>query len=183
MKRRTLLLVAGAGLAAGCSTTTSNPADRKREIDAAVDRALADLFRETPVARDFANKAQGILVFPEVLRAGFLIGGTYGQGALRKRSTTAGYYSLAAGSVGLLAGAETKQMFLMFMTPEALSKFEQSSGWTAGADASVTMIDAAASTRADTLARDATVLGFVRGQQGLMANLSLNGTRIGRLNL
>jgi lipid-binding SYLF domain-containing protein len=185
MKRRTLLLVAGAGLATGCSTTSSssNPADKKREIDTGVDKALADLFRETPIARDYASKAQGVLVFPSVVSAGFMVGGSYGQGSLRKGSTTLGYYSVGSGSVGLLAGAETKAMYLMFMTAEALQKFQASKGWTAGADASVTMADKDAAAHADTLARGATVIGFVRGQKGLMANLSLEGTKISKLDL
>jgi len=187
MKRRTLLLVAGAaGLAAGCSTPAPGSgaaADKKKAIDGSVDTALADLYRESPAAKQFGEKAQAVLVFPSVVRAGFIVGGSYGTGALRKGGRTAGYYSIGSGSVGLLAGAESKSMFLMFMTPEALTKFENSSGWTAGTDASVTMIDAAASTRADTAGSGAQVLGFVRGQQGLMANLSINGTRISRLDL
>ncbi|AMO24386.1 lipoprotein [Ramlibacter solisilvae] len=185
MKRRTLLLVAGAGLAAGCSTPmgSGSPADKKREIDTGVDKALADLYRETPTAKGYGDKAQGILIFPSVVSAGFLVGGSYGQGALKKGANTLGYYSVGTGSVGLLAGAESKAMYLMFMTQEALAKFQASSGWTAGADASVTMVDTAASTRTDTLARDAQVVGFVRGQKGLMANLSLDGTKITKLNL
>jgi len=187
MKRRTLLLVAGAaGLAAGCSTPAPGSgaaADKRKEIDTAVDKALADLYRETPTAKQYGDKAQAILVFPSVVTAGFLVGGSYGQGALRKGSSTLAYYSIGTGSVGLLAGAESKATYIMFMTPESLSKFQASSGWTAGADASVTMVDAAASTRADMMASGAQVLGFVRGQKGLMANLSLDGTKVSKLDL
>ena len=127
MKRRNVLLACSAGWVAACSTTGEAPADpgaKRREIDAAVDGALADLYAGTKGSRDLAAKAQGILVFPKVVSAGFVVGGSYGQGALRKGGATAGYYSVGAGSVGLLAGAQTKAMYLLFMTPEALQKFE-----------------------------------------------------------
>src|SRR5262245_64337348 len=126
MKRRNLLIASGAAAIAACSTKGEGPADpvaKKRAIDAEVDSALADLYASTKGSRELAAKAQGILVFPKVVSAGFIVGGSYGQGALRKGGATAGYYSVGAGSVGLLAGAQSKAMYLMFLTQEALQKF------------------------------------------------------------
>jgi lipid-binding SYLF domain-containing protein len=186
MKRRILLLACSAGLVAACSTPgegTADPAAKKRAINAEVDGALADLYAAHPGSKELASKAQGILVFPKVVSAGFLVGGSYGQGALRKGSATAGYYSVGAGSVGLLAGAQTKAMYILFMTPEALQKFESSNGWTAGADASVVVMDEGAAGRVDTRTATAPVIGFVRSTGGLMANLSLDGTKFNKLTI
>lgn len=187
MKRRTLLLLAGcAGVATACSTPGSGPADpaaKRREIDAGVDSALADLYAKTPSAKEMAAKAQGILVFPKVIEAGFIVGGSYGQGALRKGGATSGYYSVGSGSAGLLAGAQSKALYLMFMTQEALQKFESSNGWTAGADASVALIDEGAAARVDTATASKPVVGYVRSTAGLMANLSLDGTKFNKLTI
>lgn len=186
MKRRNLLLACSAGLVAACSTTSEGPADpaaKRRAIDAEVDGALADLYASSPTARELGSKARGILVFPKIVSAGFIVGGSYGQGALRKGGATAGYYSVGAGSVGLLAGAQSKAMYLLFMTEDALQKFEASNGWTAGADASVVVVDEGAAGRVDTKTATAPVIGYVRSTAGLMASLSLDGTKFNKLTL
>ena len=184
MHRRQLLLIAGAALAAGCSSTpTAEEASAKRRgIDTEVDRALADLYKAEG-AQQLAGKAKGVLVFPKVTSAGFIVGGSYGQGALRKGRTTAGYYSVGGGSVGLLAGAESKSMYLLFMTDDALRKFEASDGWTVGADASVVVVDKAADASVSTQTAEKPVLAFVRNQSGLMANLSIDGSKFNKLKL
>jgi lipid-binding SYLF domain-containing protein len=115
--------------------------------------------------------------------AGFIVGGSYGQGSLRKHGVTAGYYSVGAGSVGLLAGAEEKSIYMLFMNNEVLQKFESSKGWTAGADASVALADMGAATRIDTKTAQQPIIGFVISNAGLMANLSLDGTKFNRLDL
>jgi lipid-binding SYLF domain-containing protein len=187
MKRRTLLLACGAGFAAGCTTTTggaaADAAAKRREIDAAVDAALAELYASTTGSRELAAKAHGVLVFPSVVSAGFVVGGSYGQGALRKGGATAGYYSVGAGSVGLLAGAQSKAMYLLFMTQEALQKFEASDGWTAGADASVVVANVGADANISTQSAQQPIVGFVRTTAGFMANLSLDGTKFNKLTL
>ena len=101
---------------------------------------------------------------------------------LRKGNSTLGYYSLNSGSVGLLAGAQTRTLYVFFMTPQALQRFEQSDGWTIGGDASVAVVDAGAMARLDT-GNSPTIIGLVRNQQGFMANLSLDGTKISRLKI
>jgi lipid-binding SYLF domain-containing protein len=183
MKRRHLLWL-GPGLVAGCASTGSPDAGAKRrEIEGAVDRALGELVTNARGARELTDKAQGVLVFPQVLTAGLLVGGSYGQGALRQGTSTAGYYSVGSGSVGLLAGAQTRALYILFMTREALDKFQASNGWTIGADASVVLLDLGAEARLDTRTAQAPIIGLVRGQQGFMANLSLDGTRFSRLAL
>ncbi len=183
MFRRTLI-IGTASLVAGCASSTGpDPAATRREIDIGVDHALADLYANARGARGLTDKAQAVLVFPKVFSAGLVIGGTYGQGALRKGQNTMGYYSVGGGSAGLLAGAQTKEIYVLFMTDDALRRFLASEGWTAGADASVVLLDAGAEARMDTDTAKAPVIGLVRGQQGFMANLSLDGTKFTRLKL
>jgi lipid-binding SYLF domain-containing protein len=188
MKKRSFLAAAaGALVLSACSTTgpgdKGDPATKRASIDAGVDSALATLYTQAQGSRELVAKASGVLVFPSVVSAGFVIGGSYGQGALRVGGRTNGYYSTAAGSVGLLAGAESKSMYILFMTPEALAKFQASNGWTAGVDASVTLINVGADASATTATAQQPVIGYVLTKGGLMANLSLDGTKISRLEL
>ncbi len=186
MKKRLFLAAAALALAAGCSTTApgmTDPGAKRRSIDAGVDSALSNLYRQSAGSRELVSKAKGVLVFPSVLSAGFVIGGSYGQGSLRVHGTTVGYYSTAAGSVGLLAGAESKAVFLLFMTQESLDKFQASKGWTAGVDASVTAINVGADAQATTKTLQQPIIGYVLTNGGLMANLSLDGTKITRIDL
>jgi lipid-binding SYLF domain-containing protein len=118
-----------------------------------------------------------------VVSAGLGVGGSYGQGALRVGGKSVGYYSTTAASVGLLAGADSKAVFLLFMTQDALDKFRASNGWTAGADASVTMLKVGASAAIDTQTAQQPIVGFALSNAGLMANLSLDGTKISKLDL
>ena len=126
------------------------PVAKRHSIDANVDSALARLYAQDPSSRELVGKARGVLVFPSIVSAGFVVGGSYGQGALRVHGRTTEYYSTAAGSVGLLAGAESKSVYLLFMTDEALDKFRASKGWTVGADASVTLVNVGANAQVDT---------------------------------
>ena len=123
------------------------------------------------------------LVFPSIVTAGFVVGGSYGEGALRVAGRTERYYKTAAGSVGLLAGAESKAMYILFMTDEALAKFRASNGWTVGADASVAVMRIGASAAVDSATAQQAVIGYVLSKGGLMANLSLEGTRVTPLDI
>ncbi|MEO6895376.1 MAG: YSC84-related protein [Caldimonas sp.] len=195
MKTRMLTLVAATALAlgsfAGCSTTTTNtpsasaadPMAKRQAIDAKVDGALSRLYAQDPSSRELVSKARGVLVFPTIVSAGFVVGGSYGQGALRMRGKTEEYYSTAAGSVGLLAGAESKAVYILFMTDEALAKFRASKGWTVGADASVTVVNVGASAQVDSKTAQQAIVAYVLTNGGLMANLSLEGTKITPLAL
>ena len=181
MFRRTIL-VGTALVLAGCASPPADPAAVRRNIDGQVDAAMAELDR-SPDLRQLASRATGVLVFPEVLSGGFIVGASHGRGALRVQGRTVGYYSLNAGSVGLLAGAQSKTMYILFMTPEALRHMRDNEGWTIGTDASVAVIQVGAEGRVDSSTARADVIGVVRNQTGFMANLSLDGTKISRLAL
>lgn len=171
---------------AACTTTSSSsgdPAAKRRAIDAEVDAALTKLYGQVPGSREMVAKAKGVLVFPAVISAGLGIGGSYGQGALRAGGKTDGYYSTTAASVGLLAGGESKAVYLLFMNDQSLQKFRDSKGWTAGADASVTMLKTGAAAGVDTQTAQQPVVGYALSNAGLMANLSVDGTKVNKLDL
>jgi lipid-binding SYLF domain-containing protein len=192
MNRRTfhatgaVIMVVSLLASMGCSTTSgqsADPAARRQTIDAGVDQALSQLQREIPTSQGLISSAKGVLVFPSVLTGGFIVGASHGQGALRKAGKTAGYFSTTALSVGLLAGAQSKAVFILFMTEDALARFEASQGWTAGVDGSVALITVGAAAQVTTQTGQQPIVGFILTNAGLMANLSLDGTRIARLNL
>jgi len=190
MNTKLLTLAAATAVAlasiTGCSTTTTStptasaadPSAKRQAIDANVDGALSRLYAQDPSSRELVAKARGVLVFPSIVSAGFVVGGSYGQGALRTRGSTQRYYSTAAGSVGLLAGAESKSVYILFMTQEALDKFRASEGWTVGADASVTVVNVGASAQVDNKTAQQAIMAYVLTNGGLMANLSLEGTKV-----
>jgi len=178
-------LAALLSFAGGCTTTTgaSDPDARRAAIETGVDDALATLFREVEGSRELVAQARGVLVFPDVLEAGFMIAAARGSGALRIDGVTRSYHATTSGSFGLQAGAQSTAVFLLFMTDEALSRFQNSSGWTVGADASVTLLTVGASAQVTTATAQQPVIGFVLANRGLMAGISLDGARITRLDL
>lgn len=173
-------------LGAGCSSTPTAPSDSMAErhaIDANVDASLGKLYVQIPGSRELVGKATGVLVFPSVVSAGLVVGASYGKGELRSGSQVTGYYSSAAGSVGLIAGADSKAVFVLFMTQAAYDRFVASHGWTAGVDASVAMLKLGADGSVDTASAQPDVSGFVLSNGGLMANLSIDGTKVTHLDL
>jgi len=182
------LAVAGSGLLLGACTTTSpsastDKAAKRREINAGVDGALEKLYGSVGGSRELAARSRGILVFPNALSAGFIVGGQYGDGALRVGSSTHGYYSIVAGSLGWQIGAQSKAIILMFMTQDSLDKFTSSQGWTAGVDATVALATIGANGMLDTNTAQQPVVGFVVTNAGLMAGLNLQGSKITKLDL
>jgi lipid-binding SYLF domain-containing protein len=178
--------VASSGLLGACSTTPSAPTDKtakRREIDAGVDGSLNKLYETAKGSHELANRARGILVFPNVISAGFFVGGEYGDGALRAGGAHRGYYRLITGSFGLQFGAQSKAVILMFMTQDSLDKFVASQGWTAGVDATVALAKMGANGVLDTNTGQQPIIGFVVTNAGLMAGVSLEGSKITKLDL
>ncbi len=149
----------------------------KEEIDARVKGALEELYKQSPAARDLGAKANGILVFPRVLKGGFGVGGEYGEGALLIAGQTVEYYRVASASVGFQIGGQARSQVLMFMTEEALKSFRESKGWEAGVDGSVAIARFGAGEDISTHSAREPIIGFVFGNQGLMYNLSLEGSK------
>lgn len=174
-------------LASGCTTTTGtstgDPAARRAAIDAGVDSSLSTLFEQVPASKELVGRAAGVLVFPNVMEAGFVVGASRGQGALRVGGKTVSYHATTSGTFGLQAGAQSTAVFLLFMTQDALRNFQNSRGWTVGADASVTLLTVGATANVTTATAQQPVIGYVLSNRGLMAGISLDGNRITRLDL
>lgn len=150
-------------------------------IDAEVKEALT-LFRER-IGSDKLDNAVGVLVFPSIIKGGAGIGAEYGQGALLRGGKTVDYYSSTSASVGFQLGGQKKCIIYLFNTKEAYDKFVNSKGWKAGVDASVAVISIGADANIDTNARSThPVEAFVLDQKGLMYNLSVEGTKIKKLD-
>jgi lipid-binding SYLF domain-containing protein len=153
-------------------------ADPAAEIDSAVDEALTSLLKEDPGAAAIAEKSKGVLVFPSILKAGLLIGGQYGEGALRIDGATKGFYSTVAISYGLQAGGQQFGYAMFLMTDEALSYLESSDGWEVGVGPSIVVVDKGAGMSTTTTTVKSDVYAYIFNQEGLMAGLGLQGSKI-----
>ena len=154
----------------------------KEEIDIEVSASL-DKFREEVLgAEKFMEKAEGILVFPDVVKVGFGIGGEYGEGALLIKGKTVDYYNTAAASFGFQFGAQFKTVMLIFLKKDALDNFRNSSGWEAGIDGSVALIELGVGKDINTINLEDPIVGFVFSNKGLMYNLTLEGSKITKLD-
>ncbi len=148
-----------------------------KEITAQAEQALTRLYNEVPTAREYGRKAKGILVFPEITKAGIGIGGSYGEGVLFVGGKPVDYYSVGSGSLGLTLGAQSFSQVIMFMTDEALQKFRSSKGWEAGVDGSVVAIKEGTAGSMTTTTSQDPVVGFIFGQSGLMFDASFSGAK------
>lgn len=152
------------------------------EIDTDVDSALMKLYEKTPAAKELAKVAKGILVFPDVVKAGFIVGGQYGEGALRVDGKTTGYYSTVAASYGLQAGAQSFGYALFFITDNAMDYLKKSEGWEIGTGPSLVIVDAGVASSLTTTTAKSDIYAFFFDQKGLMAGLGLQGSKITKLN-
>jgi len=165
------------------AVAAESDAAKRHEIDTQVNETLSRLFGTVKGSKELVSKANGVLVFPSVIKAGFIAGGEYGKGALRVAGKTVGYYSTAAGSFGLQAGAQSKAVIFLFMTHEALNSFRNSKGWSVGGEGSVALLKVGANGEIDTTTATAPVEAIVLTNAGLMGDVSLAGTKISRLKI
>ena len=180
MQRRNFLGGAACIALAGSSWAGVVLAASRAELELSASEALKRLYAAGPKAQELARKARAILIFPHITKAGFMIGGQRGEGVLRIRGRTAGYYRITAASFGLQAGAQTFSYALFFITQSALDYLNKSDGWAIGSGPSVVVADEgfARSMNTTTLTQDVYAMPF--GQSGLMAGLGLEGSKISR---
>ncbi len=152
-----------------------------KQIDLEVNEALNLFSKQVKGAKEFLNTAKGVLVIPNIVKAGLGVGGQYGEGAMRIGGKTVEYYSVAAGSVGLQIGVQKTNLVLVFRQDDALKKFRAGSGWKAGVDGSVAFIDAGAGKSLDTMNLNDPVVAFLFGQKGLMASAAIEGGKFTKL--
>jgi lipid-binding SYLF domain-containing protein len=183
LTRRLALTTALFALAACTSKSPTDRAAHKAEIDAGADAALSKLYAENPAAKELASRAKGIAIFPNIVKGGLGVGGESGDGVLRVGGKPVAYYNTSGASLGLQAGIQSYSQVLMFLTEESLAAFRDSSGWEAGVDGSVAVLQSGASGKLDTTNIHDPVVGFVFGEQGLMADAAIEGSKYTRLEL
>lgn len=182
LNRRTFL--AGTGMLAlgACSSGSINS---HSEVDAEVDSAVAMMHDRLPFSREMSERAVGILMMPGIYKGGFIVGGAYGEGALRlgrdQYRQTADYYSFAGASFGFQAGLQKTGHALFFMTESSLDKFRSSSNFEVGADAEVTLIDTGFKADLNTTIAQKPIVAVVFDQKGLLAGASLEGAKYTRI--
>lgn len=174
---RLALLVLGLALAAPLPARAASA----EQIDAKVDLAYAQLLADSPTAQALDQRAVAVLIFPDIVKGGFGIGGQFGQGALRQAGATVGYYSIASASFGFQIGAQAYGQAIFFMTPQALDYLERSGGFEIGADANLAVATVGVGADVSSTTLQDPIVAVVFGQKGLMAGVTVEGSKITRI--
>jgi lipid-binding SYLF domain-containing protein len=164
-------LSAGLALAASAS-----------EIDRNATQALSLLYKTTPGAKALADKSKAILIFPSIVKGGFIVAGQFGDGALRKRGMTVGYYRSLAASYGFQAGAQSFGYVLFFMDEASLEYLNKSGGWELGTGPSLVVLDKGFGKNLSTTTMQKGVYAFIFNQKGLMGGIGIQGSKITKIN-
>ena len=151
------------------------------DIDRKATAVLQKLYATTPKAKELAEKAKGILVFPSIVKGGFLIGGQYGDGALRVNGRTVSYYRSVAASYGLQAGVQKFGYVLIFMDDASLAYLDKSDGWEIGSGPSVVVVDKGTAKTLSSTTLQKGVYAFIFSQKGLMGGMGLQGSKITKI--
>ncbi|MCU0599703.1 MAG: lipid-binding SYLF domain-containing protein [Desulfobacterales bacterium] len=149
-----------------------------QEIDRDADSALQKLYDSTPAAKELAKVAKGILIFPDIVKGGLIIGGQYGEGALRINGKTTGYYNSVAASYGLQAGVQKFGYALFFMTDSSLEYLKKSEGWEIGVGPTLVVVDEGVAKSLTTTTAKSDIYAFFFSQEGLMAGIGIQGSKI-----
>ena len=177
-----MLLCSVLGVSLPTSIVSAGQSPEAVQIERDADAALKKLLEDTPEAETFRKEAKGILIFPSIVKGGFIIGAHYGKGALKKGGSTAGYYSTVAASYGLQAGVQSFGYILFFMNDKSLEYLDNSEGWEVGVGPSIVVMDKGAGKSLTTTTGRSDVYAFIFSQEGLMAGLGLQGSKITKIN-
>jgi lipid-binding SYLF domain-containing protein len=170
-----LFLLASFMTAGTASAATSADLDRNSQ------QALQDLYRINPTAESLSHKARAILVFPNIVKAGLIFGGSYGEGELVSDGAVDGYYNSLSGSWGLQAGAQSYGYAVFLMTDKAVKYLHDTQGWEFGVGPTVVLVDEGVAKNLSTSTLKDDAYAFIFSQQGLMAGISIEGTKISHI--
>jgi lipid-binding SYLF domain-containing protein len=185
---RKMAMISLVAVGAACSTGQSPPASDSsaQSSDPVLDQdcqaALASLYSATSKAKDLSDKAKGILVFPSVVRAGFIAGASHGTGELIENGKVTGYYATTSVTYGLQAGIQKYGYVMMFMSDSALSELKTSLGFEVGMAPTIVIGDQGAARNVTTATLQSDIYAFIFDQKGLMGGIGLRGSKITRLN-
>ena len=176
-----IIFVSSVGLTEMVYADAAN--DKAKKIDASADEALDRFYKQVKDAKAFVRKSKALLIMPNVVKAGLIVGGEYGRGSLRINGKTVDYYNVISGSFGAQIGAQAKDWVIMFMTDAALKKFRESKGWEAGVDGNVAVITTGGGDSGTTRNADGEIIGFVFDVKGLFADVSFKGAKFTKLDM
>jgi len=151
------------------------------EINIGAEETLKRFRKDIAGGDEFLKQAKGVLIFPSIIKAGFGIGGEYGEGVLQVGGKIVSYYNTAAASIGFQFGAQSKSLVIVFLTTDALKHFQTSKGWKAGVDGSVALIEWGVGEDINTIDIKDPIVGFVFSNKGLMFNLTLEGSKFTKI--
>ena len=152
-----------------------------QDLNVDANQALQTLYKANPVAKTISQKAKAVLVFPNIIKAGLVFGGAYGEGVLQKGSTVDGYYNSVTGSWGLQAGAQSYGYVVFLMNDKAVKYLKDSHGWEIGVGPTVVLVDSGVAKNLSTSTLKDDAYAFIFDQQGLMAGVSIEGTKISEI--
>jgi lipid-binding SYLF domain-containing protein len=176
-------IVASTLLVALLTLCASAPALASREeLDAKVRATVERMHRDVRAGEELSNRAEGMLVFPNVYKAGIGLGGAVGEGVLLINGEPVQYYRTTGLSFGFQLGGQARSEVILFMTPDALQGFRESNGWQAGVDGSVAVIEFGVGKGVDTRNVQDPIIGFIFDNKGLMYDLSLNGSKFWKIS-
>jgi lipid-binding SYLF domain-containing protein len=177
---KNLLLVTAATFTLGTFSSQAVAASAE-DLDQDAAQALQSLYKSNPTALTLSKTAKGILVFPKILKAGLVFGGSYGEGVLTKNAKQSGYFNSVSASWGWQAGAESYGYVVFLMSDKAVKYLDQSKGWEFGVGPSVVVVNEGVAKNLSTSTLKDDAYAFIFDQQGLMASLSIEGTKISRI--
>lgn len=160
--------------------TTAQAASRE-ELERDADHALASLYASNTTAKMLGEKARAVLVFPNIVKAGFMFGGQLGDGVLKKDGRTAGYYNSVAASYGLQVGLQVFGYALFFMNDKALAYLDKSDGFEIGVGPSIVVVDAGVGKNLSSTTLKDDIYAFIFDQKGLMAGIGIQGSKITKI--
>ncbi|MBB6251104.1 YSC84-related protein [Nitrospirillum iridis] len=172
------LATAGMTALAPGQTATAATAD---DLNKDADQALHRLYKTNPLAETLSRKARSVLIFPNIVKAGLVFGGAYGEGVLRQGPKVQGYYNSVTGSWGLQAGAQSYGYVVFLMTAKAETYVYDSKGWEIGVGPTVVVVDEGVAKNLSSSSLQDDAYAFIFDQQGLMAGISIEGTKISKI--
>jgi lipid-binding SYLF domain-containing protein len=178
---RLALLLATASIVSMSLMNQANAATAE-DLDNDSRQALQTLYKAEPLAETLSRTAKAVLVFPNIVKAGLVFGGSYGEGEMIKGSKVVDYYNSVTGSWGLQAGAQSYGYAVFLMTDDAVRYVEETKGWEVGVGPTVVVVDAGVAKNLSTSSLKDDAYAFIFSQQGLMAGVSIEGTKISRID-
>jgi lipid-binding SYLF domain-containing protein len=174
-------MIAAAVASLAAFTLLSGPALAEDAFEADANAALQTLYQSEPVAKWMNGKAKAVLVFPSIVKAGFIVGGQYGEGVLLENGKLIAHYNSVAASYGLQAGVQKFGYVLFLMTDKALQYLNKSDGWELGVGPSIVIVDEGKAKSLTTTTLQDDVYAFIFDQKGLMAGLGIQGSKLTKL--